>query len=91
MRALGARRGVQDDRVEIDEPGQGQLQAPSEALDAGNSGTAMRLLSGILTGQDFECQFKGDTSLSQGPTKRVLTPPRATGASIKAHEGEYRR
>ena len=89
MRALGARRGVQDDWVEIDEPGRGQFQAPSEALDAGNSGTAMRLLSGILAGQDFECQIKGDASLSQRPTKRILTPLRVTGASIKAHEGEY--
>ena len=89
IRALGARCGVQGDRVEIDGPGLGQLHAPSEALDAGNSGTTMRLLSGILAGQDFECQIKGDASLSQRPMKRILTPLRAMGASINARDGEY--
>ena len=89
IRALGARCGVQGDRVEIVGPGLGQLHAPSEALDAGNSGTTMRLLSGILAGQDFECQIKGDASLSQRPMKRILTPLRAMGASIDARDGKY--
>ena len=89
MRALGARCNVQGDRVEIDGPRQGRLQAPSGPLDAGNSGTTMRLLSGILAGQDFRCQIKGDASLSQRPMKRVLTPLRAMGASIDARDGEY--
>ena len=89
MRALGARCNVQGDRVEIDGPGQGRLEAPSGPLDAGNSGTTMRLLSGILAGQDFRCQIKGDASLSQRPMKRVLTPLRAMGASIDARDGEY--
>ena len=89
MRALGARCSVQGDRVEIAGHGEGRLQAPSGPLDAGNSGTTMRLLSGILAGQDFQCQIKGDASLSQRPMKRILTPLRAMGASIDARDGEY--
>ena len=49
----------------------------------------MRLLSGILAGQDFQCQIKGDASLSQRPMKRILIPLRAMGASIDARKGEY--
>ena len=89
MRALGARCSVQGDRVEIAGHGEGRLQAPSGPLAAGNSGTTMRLLSGILAGQDFQCQIKGDASLSQRPMKRILTPLRAMGASIDARDGEY--
>ena len=89
MRALGARCSVQGDRVEIAGHGDGRLQAPSGPLDAGNSGTTMRLLSGILAGQDFQCQIKGDASLSKRPMKRILTPLRAMGASIDARDGEY--
>ena len=89
MRALGAGCTVQGNRVEIDGLGQGQLEAPSGPLDAGNSGTTMRLLSGILAGQDFECRIEGDASLSQRPMKRILTPLRAMGASINAREGQF--
>ena len=89
MRALGAGCTVQGNRVEIDGLGQGQLEAPSGPLDAGNSGTTMRLLSGILAGQDFECRIEGDASLSKRPMKRILTPLRAMGASINAREGQF--
>ena len=89
MQALGARCNVQGDRVEIDGPRHRRLQAPSGPLEAGNSGTTMRLLSGILAGQDFQCQIRGDASLSQRPMKRILTPLRAMGAAIDARAGQY--
>jgi 3-phosphoshikimate 1-carboxyvinyltransferase len=76
MRALG---------VEIDESvvrGRGMrgLHAAGGPLDCGNSGTTMRLLSGLLSGQDFESTLVGDESLSKRPMDRVVKPLREMGA-----------
>lgn len=59
------------------------LQPPAQALDCGNSGTAMRLLTGLLAGQPFATTLVGDTSLSKRPMRRVTDPLRGMGARIE--------
>ncbi|HEU5403716.1 MAG TPA: 3-phosphoshikimate 1-carboxyvinyltransferase [Terriglobales bacterium] len=70
-----------DGRVEISGTGR-ELKAPTEALDCGNSGSTMRMLAGILAGQNFECEMIGDSSLMKRPMGRVIEPLRAMGAQI---------
>lgn len=64
----------------------GKLKAPTKDLDCGNSGTTMRLLSGILAGQNFNSVLFGDESLSKRPMKRVIEPLSMMGAEIKSNE-----
>ena len=59
-----------------------QLKAPSSALDCGNSGSTMRMLSGIVAAQPFASELIGDESLSRRPMKRVMEPLRKMGAEI---------
>lgn len=63
------------------------LSAPETVLDIGNSGTTMRLLSGILAGQDFSSSLTGDASIRKRPMKRVITPLSLMGASIESIPG----
>lgn len=65
------------------------LKQPKKALDCGNSGTTMRLLSGILVGQDFSSTLVGDTSLSKRPMDRIITPLTKMGGKIEGEEGKY--
>ena len=65
----------------------GKLLAPMEPLDCGNSGTAMRLMAGVLAGQPFTSRLIGDASLSSRPMKRIVDPLRQMGAII-AGQGE---
>lgn len=65
----------------------GCLKAPSEHLDCGNSGTTMRLMSGILAGQNFDSFLVGDESLSKRPMKRVIEPISLMGGQIEAQGG----
>ena len=62
------------------------LRAPVVPLDCGNSGTAMRLLAGVLAGQSFPSTLVGDASLQKRPMGRILNPLRAMGAEITAQE-----
>ncbi len=64
-----------------------RLKAPSQALDCGNSGSTMRMLSGILAGQPFSSELCGDESLSRRPMARIMKPLAAMGAQISANEG----
>lgn len=64
----------------------GKLSAPNEVLDCGNSGTTMRLMSGILAGQNFKSTLIGDESLSKRPMKRVIEPLSLMGAEISSNE-----
>jgi 3-phosphoshikimate 1-carboxyvinyltransferase len=90
---LGALRAL---GVAIDEEGEGTernvvirgvglfgLRAPSAPLDCGNSGTTMRLLTGVLAAQEFESTLVGDASLTRRPMMRVVSPLRARGATIE--------
>lgn len=63
------------------------LRAPSAPVDCGNSGTTMRLLSGILAGQNFTTELFGDASLSKRPMKRIADPLRLMGATVEG-QGE---
>jgi 3-phosphoshikimate 1-carboxyvinyltransferase len=85
LRALGCRisHGA---TVEIEGRGL-QLEAPSGALDCGNSGSTMRMLAGILSGQPFESEMIGDASLSRRPMKRVIDPLTKMGAAIRSNDG----
>jgi 3-phosphoshikimate 1-carboxyvinyltransferase len=67
--------------------GFGQLRSPSAPLDAGNSGTTMRLLAGVLAGHAFTSTMIGDPSLSRRPMRRVIAPLERMGARLEAVEG----
>lgn len=64
----------------------GKLSAPNDVLDCGNSGTTMRLMSGILAAQNFKSTLIGDESLSKRPMKRVIEPLSLMGAEISSNE-----
>lgn len=87
FRAMGvAIDGPNDGKLRIQGVGKHGLQAPPSALDLGNSGTSMRLLSGLLAGQRFPVEMVGDTSLSKRPMNRVARPLRLMGARIDTEE-----
>src|SRR3990170_1266291 len=67
--------------------GRSALRPPTRALDAANSGTTMRLLSGILAGCPFTTTLVGDESLSRRPMRRVIDPLSAMGARITSTDG----
>lgn len=69
-------------RVRISGKGLYGLTAPKSPLDVGNSGTTIRLLSGILCGQPFSSTITGDSSIQRRPMERILTPLRQMGAHI---------
>jgi 3-phosphoshikimate 1-carboxyvinyltransferase len=88
MRAMGARvERLADGEWKINGLGVGGLLAPHEDLDMGNSGTAARLLMGLVAGHDFSATFVGDASLSSRPMKRVIDPLSQVGAVVKASQG----
>jgi 3-phosphoshikimate 1-carboxyvinyltransferase len=64
-----------------------RLQPPKMSLDCGNSGSTMRMLTGILAGQGFASELTGDESLSRRPMARVISPLEAMGAKIAARDG----
>lgn len=63
------------------------LRPPACVLDVGNSGTTMRLLSGILAGQPFSSILNGDASIQKRPMKRIITPLREMGAAVSGADG----
>ena len=90
MRSLGVEWGRKDGNHNVIEvKGRGlALAAPSSALDCGNSGSTMRMLSGILAGQSFTSEMMGDESLSRRPMERVISPLSAMGAQISSRDGK---
>ena len=89
MKALGAEVRVEKNLVRMTGRGRQGLRESRRALDAGNSGTTIRLLSGILAGQNFTTRIAGDASLNQRPMKRILTPLRQMGARIEARDDNF--
>ena len=64
-----------------------KLQPPAAALDCGNSGSTIRMLSGILAGQEFTSELRGDESLSRRPMARIIKPLELMGAKIESADG----
>jgi 3-phosphoshikimate 1-carboxyvinyltransferase len=86
LRALGVEWERDRDTVVIHGRG-ARLKEPKEPLNCGNSGSTMRMLSGILAGQEFTSELAGDESLSRRPMARIITPLEQMGARITAQEG----
>jgi len=83
LKSLGVPMERKENTVKITGVGMDGLRAPGGALDAGNSGSTIRMLSGILSGQPFRSVLVGDESLSRRPMKRVAEPLTQMGARIK--------
>jgi 3-phosphoshikimate 1-carboxyvinyltransferase len=81
-----ASKQLDDGAIEVQGVGP-RLRPPSEPLDCGNSGSTMRMLSGILAGQPFASELFGDESLSRRPMARIMTPLTEMGAKISSSEG----
>ena len=90
MRAMGVTWERKSDTQNVIEVrGRGlSLQAPTTALDCGNSGSTMRMLSGIVAGQNFTSEMIGDESLSRRPMERIIKPLCAMGAQIESQQGK---
>jgi 3-phosphoshikimate 1-carboxyvinyltransferase len=89
LRALGVEIEVQGTEVTIQGRGLDGLRPSRAELDAGNSGSTIRMLSGILAGQRFPSRIGGDESLSRRPMQRIMRPLRGMGAKIQAREDKY--
>ena len=87
FRALGIRIDESPDRLEVHGKGFWGLSEPALPLDCGNSGTAIRLLTGLLAGQDFFTVLTGDESIRRRPMGRVVKPLREMGAMISGRKG----
>lgn len=87
LAALGVTIERDDDTVTITGSGKYGLMQPSRNLDCGNSGTTMRLLAGILAGQDFTVTLVGDASLEGRPMRRIIEPLTKMGASVASNDG----
>ena len=89
LNALGVFISRDDDAttVRIDGVGLNGLSKPDKALNLGNSGTGMRLLTGLLCGQGFDCTLTGDASLSSRPMHRIIEPLSQMGASLDSDDG----
>jgi len=86
-RQLGMSYRVEAGDWLIEGVGERGLQAPDVPLDMGNSGTAMRLLAGVLAAQDFDSELIGDASLSKRPMRRIVDPLSRMGAHIETAQG----
>ena len=87
FRAMGIKIEQVKDHVMIHGNGLHGLQAPTSMLDVGNSGTTTRLISGILSAQNFTSELNGDASIQKRPMKRIMDPLSQMGASIISLKG----
>ena len=87
MQALGARVERSNDAVSVTGVGLRGLRPPAAPLDAGNSGSTIRMLSGILAAQSFASTIAGDASLARRPMQRIIDPLRQMGALIDSAAG----
>jgi 3-phosphoshikimate 1-carboxyvinyltransferase len=89
LKSLGAGVHVEGSTVRISGSGLLGLKRSWRTLDAENSGTTIRLLSGILSGQSFTTKITGDATLQKRPMKRVMTPLREMGADIRGRDENF--
>ncbi len=87
LAALGVDWSRQGGEVVVAGRGFEGLRAPDRPLDAGNSGTTLRLLAGVLAAAPFEVELTGDESLCRRPVERVAAPLRAMGAELRSSDG----
>ncbi len=90
FRDMGIQIDINDAVVTVKGKGLHGLQKPATDLYVGNSGTTLRLLSGILAAQDFECTITGDDSIKTRPMKRIMEPLQKMGANIVSLESNDR-
>jgi 3-phosphoshikimate 1-carboxyvinyltransferase len=91
MQELGVRIEEEADALVVHGVGKHGLTAPSKPLYCGNSGTTLRLMTGLLAGQNFSSQLNGDASLDARPMQRVIDPLEQMGAHIEEKNNEGRR
>ena len=84
---MGVNIGQYDNQIVVHGVGLRGLKKPNSDIYLGNSGTSMRLMSGLLCGQIFPTTLKGDTSLSSRPMERIVTPLKTMGANILSSKG----
>jgi 3-phosphoshikimate 1-carboxyvinyltransferase len=84
FRQMGIQVELQNDCVTIVGKGLHGLTKPMDILDAGNSGTTIRIISGILSGQNFSCKITGDHTIQKRPMARIIEPLTMMGANIKS-------
>jgi len=89
LRQLGVPVRHEDQKIFIQGVGRAGLKKPKQLLDCGNSGTTMRLLSGILGGAGVEATLVGDNSLSKRPMRRIIDPLRNMGIKIQAQDDNF--
>ena len=89
VRTLGIDVEVDDREVRVHGRGLRGYTAPTTDLDAGNSGSTIRMLSGLLAGQHFRSRLIGDASLSQRPMQRIMGPLTQMGARLNARDGKF--
>lgn len=82
FKKMGVDINIENNKVIVNGSGLRGLMPPSDILDVGNSGTTIRLMMGILAGQDFTSTIIGDESIGKRPMKRVTNPLRAMGCNI---------
>jgi 3-phosphoshikimate 1-carboxyvinyltransferase len=88
LRGLGVAVARQGNAVQIQGAGPGGMKAPSAPLDAGNSGSTLRMLAGVVAGRPFRTIITGDESLCRRPVERVAIPLRAMGATASSVDGK---
>lgn len=86
LRQLGVSVKNNEGRIEI--AGDQKLTAPAAPLDCGNSGSTMRILAGVLAGQNFTAELVGDESLNSRPMRRIIEPLELMGAKIESTDGK---
>ena len=87
LKAMGVNIDILEDRIVITGKGLHSLKEPKKQIYLGNSGTSARLLTGLLSSQDFNSTLTGDESLSRRPMKRIIEPLQLMGAIIKSQSG----
>ena len=90
LRGLGVKvEEAETGTVRIEGRGLGGLQPPATELDAGNSGSTLRMLAGVLAAHPFESVLTGDASLTRRPMRRLMEPLRQMGASVSGRDGDF--
>ncbi len=88
LQALGVSITENDGNLIVNGLGRQGFKRPTQRLDCRNSGSTMRMLAGVLAGQNFSSTLIGDESLSTRPMTRIIEPLEAMGASVRSHEGK---